>query len=63
MEDLLLKPEDVAAYLGTSVGALAQQRYRGHGPRFVKTGKSVRYRRSDINAWLDANTHQQTAAA
>lgn len=63
MDDLLLKPAEVAAYLGTSVGSLAQQRYRGQGPRFIKTGKLVRYRRSDIAAWLEANTHQQTSAA
>lgn len=63
MEDPLLKPAEVASYLGTSVAALAQQRYRGRGPKFIKTGKLVRYRRSDIKAWLDANTRQQTSAA
>lgn len=64
MEDPLLKPAEVAAYLGTSVGSLAQQRYRGQGPRFIKMGaKAVRYRSSDIAAWLAANTRQQTSAA
>ena len=63
MEDSLLKPTEVASYLGTSVAALAQQRYQGRGPKFIKTGRLVRYRRSDIKAWLDANTHQQTSAA
>ena len=61
--DPLLKPQELAAWLGTSAGSLAQMRYRGQGPRFVKTGKLVRYRRSDIDAWLDANTRQQTSAA
>lgn len=61
MEDLLHKPEEVAEYLGTSVGGLAQMRYRGSGPKFVKLGrKAVRYRDSDIKEWLEKNVKDQT---
>lgn len=60
MEDLLHKPEEVAEYLGTTTGSLAQMRYRGQGPRFVKLGKSIRYRDSDIREFLDKNTREQT---
>jgi predicted DNA-binding transcriptional regulator AlpA len=60
----LMKPEDVARYLGTSTANLAQHRYRGTGPRFVKLGsRAVRYRVSDIQVWLNAHTHMQTGAA
>lgn len=31
---------------------LAQWRYLRKGPRFLKLGAHVRYRRSDIDAWL-----------
>lgn len=61
--DSLLKPLDAAAYMGTSTGNLAQHRYRGTGPKFVKFGRAVRYRLSDIEAYVDANTFEQTGAA
>lgn len=48
-------------YLGLdSVGALAQMRYRGTGPRFIKIGKLVRYRDSDIKEWLEQNVKDRT---
>ncbi len=57
----LASPADVAKYLGISVAALAQQRFKGTGPRFVKiNGRSVRYRWSDVVAWLDGQTFERT---
>lgn len=60
MEEQLRKPEAVADYIGKTVGALAQMRHRGNGPKFVKLGKAIRYRDSDITEWLEQNTRQQT---
>jgi predicted DNA-binding transcriptional regulator AlpA len=63
MEDYV-KADVVSEKLGISEGALAQMRHRGTGPKFVKLGaRSVRYRLSDVNAWLERNTFQQTGAA
>ncbi|MDZ4091636.1 MAG: DNA-binding protein [Arthrobacter sp.] len=63
MEDALHKPETVAEFLGTTAGNLAQMRYRGLGPKFIKvSGKAVRYRQSDIDSWLASQTRQQTGA-
>ena len=53
-------PEQVAELLHTSEAGLSQMRYRGTGPRFIKAGKKVLYRWSDIHAYLDANTVQRT---
>jgi hypothetical protein len=54
----------VAAVLGTSAAGLAQLRYRGTGPKFIKAGpKRVLYRWSDVRAYLDANVCTSTAAA
>ncbi|MEY8015249.1 helix-turn-helix transcriptional regulator [Mycobacterium servetii] len=53
-------PAEVAPTLGTSEAGLAQMRYRGTGPRFVKVGKKVLYRWSDVRKYLDANTVQRT---
>jgi excisionase family DNA binding protein len=62
MEDLL-KDHEAAGYLKVPVGTLANWRYQGKGPRFVKVGRHVRYRRSDVEAWLEGNARQSTAAA
>lgn len=57
-------PAEVAPVLGTTEAGLAQMRYRGTGPKFVKVGAGHRgrvlYRWSDVRAFLDANTVQRT---
>lgn len=57
----LLETKVIAEYMGTTPQNLAQMRYRGTGPRFIKLGvRSVRYRWSDVEAWLEANTLTQS---
>ncbi|BBY61152.1 helix-turn-helix transcriptional regulator [Mycolicibacterium sarraceniae] len=53
-------PREVAKALFTTESGLAQMRYRGTGPKFVKVGHRVLYRWSDVRAYLDANTVQRT---
>lgn len=50
-DDLLL-PATVAVLLALTTKTLEQWRWRGIGPRFLKLGRLVRYRRSDVDAWL-----------
>lgn len=52
----LLTPDEVAQWRRTSVRFLVQERYRGTGPRFVKSGRRVLYRRSDVEEWLSGQT-------
>ena len=53
----LLDPDEASAYLHMTVGHLAQLRYRGEGPTYLKpTKKTVLYRRADLDAWLAAST-------
>ena len=59
-ESPLATPDEVAAYLRTTTAKLAQDRYRGIGPRFVKHGRRVIYRWDDVLAFVDANTLQRT---
>lgn len=54
-ERMLTAPE-VADWLGTTTGRLSNLRSAGLGPAYVKTGHSVRYRRSDVETWLAENT-------
>jgi predicted DNA-binding transcriptional regulator AlpA len=56
----LATPAEVAQYLHTTTASLAQDRYKGTGPRFIKRGRRVLYRRSDVLEWLDRNTIQRT---
>jgi hypothetical protein len=58
--DELLTPAQVAQELHTTTGSLDALRYRGTGPKFVKVGPRVLYRRSDLRAYLDARTMQRT---
>ncbi len=52
-------PAEVARYLHTTVDALAQKRYLGNRPKFIKMGHRVLYRWSDVLEWLAKNTIQR----
>jgi excisionase family DNA binding protein len=49
----LLSTLDLASYLGVPVTTLYGWRYKGEGPRASKVGRHLRYRRIDVEAWLD----------
>jgi hypothetical protein len=58
--DELLRSTAAARYLGGRGTPIAettmrQWRYRGYGPPYSHVGKFVVYRRSDLDAWLEAN--------
>ena len=49
-----LTPKQAARYVGISEGALRLWRSSGKGPCFFKAGeKLVRYRRVDLDAWIE----------
>ena len=50
----LLDIDEVAAYLGVPKNTLYKWRVRGEGPRAIKVGKHLRFRRRDVEAWLDS---------
>lgn len=53
-------PEEVAHYMRTTVTALGQMRYRGHGPKFIKVNRRVLYKWEDVDEFLNRNTLQRT---
>jgi predicted DNA-binding transcriptional regulator AlpA len=58
----LINEKVAADFLGYSIRALQNWRYRGGGPNFVKVSqRSVRYRRKDLIEWADRNTVSSTA--
>jgi predicted DNA-binding transcriptional regulator AlpA len=64
--DELLAPKQVQADYGFSAGTLANWRWTGAGPEYIKTspgrGGRIRYRRSAIEQWLNARTVSGAAA-
>jgi hypothetical protein len=58
-----IQPVEVEEITGISVGALAQLRYHGAGPRFYKpTPRTVLYKRSEVLAWIEASVQTRTGA-
>ena len=60
--DPLLTIDQVAQWLGKPKGTLYQWRCRKMGPRGIKVGNDVRYRRSEVEAFLDAHTERRSTA-
>lgn len=54
--DSLLTEVQAADLLRLSVRTLQAWRGKAFGPAFVQAGRAVRYRRSDLTAWIEANT-------
>jgi hypothetical protein len=57
---VLATPAEVAEYLHTTTASLAQDRYRGTGPKFITRVSRVLYRWSDVVEWIDRKTFQRT---
>lgn len=55
-EPELMTVDEVAAYLRISVAALYGMNHAGTAPPRIKVGRSVRYRRRDLEKWLTAQT-------
>jgi excisionase family DNA binding protein len=52
-ENNLLSPDELADYLKVPVKTIYNWRSEGKGPRGLRIGRHVRFRASDIEAWLD----------
>jgi predicted DNA-binding transcriptional regulator AlpA len=54
---------EAARYLGVSGAVLRLWRSRGEGPRHFKAGeKLVRYRRTDLDTWIESRLSEPTPA-
>jgi excisionase family DNA binding protein len=61
--DPLLDPGEVSTLLGLPVATLANWRCAGKGPPFLRVGRHVRYRRRDVDRWIDAQVRHPEAVA
>ncbi|WIG18394.1 helix-turn-helix domain-containing protein [Kocuria rosea] len=63
VEDEFLDEAALAIWLNKSPRSLQRWRRSAHGPAFVRVGKSIRYRRSDVERWLEEQTVRPGAVA
>lgn len=56
MEALLTSEEVGPGILKVPVATLDQWSHRGVGPKFIKVGRHRRYRREDVERWLEEQT-------
>jgi len=59
--EALLTEAQVSEILGRGVPRLQKDRVAGTGPQFIKMGRLVRYRPSDVQAWLAERVRQSTS--
>jgi excisionase family DNA binding protein len=52
--DALATPEEIAELLRVPVQLLYRWRYERKGPPSFRIGRYVRYRRSEVERWLDS---------
>lgn len=57
----LLTAREAAERLKLSESYLEKARIRGDGPRFVRLGRSIRYRAEDIEAWVASRAAGSTS--
>jgi predicted DNA-binding transcriptional regulator AlpA len=60
--DQLLTVQDAARVLQISVSSLNKWRVAGTGPRFCRVGARVRYRPSDLAAYIAESMRESTSA-
>lgn len=53
----------LASFLGVPVSTLRKWRREGTGPRAFKVGRHLRYRRADVEVWLERRADAPEVAA
>lgn len=59
----ILTTPQAAHFLNLKPATLEQWRWNGRGPRFIKIGRSCRYRISDLEAFLESRVFNNTTEA
>jgi excisionase family DNA binding protein len=61
-DDFYLTPKEAADYLKTSTSTLAKRRLYNDSPCFTRIGRAIRYRKSDLDAFMANNVVTSTSA-
>lgn len=59
----ILNTREAAQYVRLGKPTLERFRITGDGPPYCKLGGAVRYRRADLDAWLESRLTASTSAA
>jgi hypothetical protein len=60
---MTFKTKDAALYIGTTARSLEDWRQKGIGPVFVRMSRrAVRYRKIDLDKWLESQLKTSTSA-
>lgn len=62
VNERLLSPTDLAAYLGVPLQTVYAWRCRGGGPPGYRIGKHVRFRQAEVDEWLVSRADDVLAA-
>lgn len=62
-DSALFAQETVAAILNCSLATIERDRWIGSGIPFIKIGRLVRYRKSDIRLWLEQHVSFSSTTA
>lgn len=54
MQDKLLSTKELSEYLGVAVSTIVEYRMNNSGLIYAKLGHLVRYKKSDVDAWVDS---------
>lgn len=54
-DEVILSTDQAAELLGLSERTLENWRWQRKGPSYVKLGRSIRYRKTDVENWIKAN--------
>ncbi|WP_395695054.1 helix-turn-helix transcriptional regulator [Nocardioides sp.] len=58
-----LTTEELAAYLKVPVPTVRAWRHNGTGPKGIRLGRHVRYRRTDVDRWIENHERAQRPRA
>jgi predicted DNA-binding transcriptional regulator AlpA len=61
VDDPLLCEKQAAPILGLSVAWLQRKRWEGGGPPYIKYGRAVRYKKSELLAFIEAHSRRHTS--
>jgi predicted DNA-binding transcriptional regulator AlpA len=53
--EILLTDHDLQRMTGRARSTWQKDRLTGRGPRFIRIGRLVRYRQSDVELWLESH--------
>jgi hypothetical protein len=59
--DTLLNQSQVARLLGTTTKFMESRRCKGGGVPFIRVGRLVRYRPSDVRDWIESQRRLSTS--